>query len=296
MATTDLSGVVPYVNSPADLRDCLAALGAEAANHRLQVLVVDRQGDAAQVVGPAPSWLAILDGRGKTIPQMRQLAFTVAVAPSIAVIEDHVVVPKGWVAALLAARSHGEQVVGGAVRNLAVDRLVDWAAFLCEYSHLLPPLPAGEVGGLPGNNTAYDRSLLDRYARVLSEGAWEDRLHGAMRQDGVKLYSHPEIVVGHKMHYTVWLYTSQRYLYSRSFAGKRLAGAPLAKRVAMGLAGLALPPVLFGRVVSTVWKKGGHRGELIRSLPLIAWFTVAWAAGEVVGYWFGEGDAMLKVR
>lgn len=287
--------MVPYVNGPTDLRDCLMALDPEAARHRIEVLVVDRRGGAESVVGNRP-WVRILDGQGISIPAMRQVAFSAATAPTVAVIEDHVMVPPGWVTALLGARAAGEQVVGGAVRNLATNGWVDWAAFLCEYAHLLPPLPAGPVGGLPGNNTAYDKALLDRFSSVVALGAWEDRLHAAMVGQGVVLVSHPEIVVGHKMHYTVWLYTSQRYLYSRSFAGKRVAGAPLAKRVAMGLAGFALPPMLFARIVSTVWKKGSHRPELVRSLPLLAWFTVAWAAGEVIGYWFGEGEAMRQVR
>jgi hypothetical protein len=44
-----------------------------------------------------------------------------------------------------------------------------------------------------------------------------------------------------------------------------------------------------------VWRKGAHRAELLRSLPLLAVFAVAWAAGEVVGYWMGPGDAPGKV-
>ncbi|MFN0178737.1 MAG: glycosyltransferase family 2 protein [Gemmatimonadales bacterium] len=294
--TPELSVVIPYVNDPSDLTDCLAALATEAQHHRLQVIVVDRRGGAAAVVGPDAPWVTVVDGAGRSIPAMREQAFRLAEAPSVAVIEDHVIVPPGWVAALLAARAAGEQVVGGAVRNLATERLVDWAAFLCEYHHLLPPLPAGKVGGLPGNNTVYDRSLLERHAAVLAEGAWEDRLHAAMVREGVRLISHPEIVVGHKMHYTAGLYSSQRFLYSRSFAGKRIAGAPLAKRVVMGLAALALPPVLAARIVVTVWRKGSHRKELLRSLPLLGWFTLAWAAGELTGYWFGEGNAMRRVR
>jgi len=131
---------------------------------------------------------------------------------------------------------------------------------------------------------------------VIAEGRWEDRLHQAMRDDGVLLYSRPEIVVGHKMHYTVSLYTSQRYLYSRAYAGSRFRGASLARRMATGLAAFALPPLIFRRVVATVWRKGRFRGELVRSLPLLGWFSLAWAAGEIVGYWFGPGDAFGRVR
>jgi hypothetical protein len=293
-----LSVVVPFVNGLDDLRGCLAALDAERRRHALEVIVVERHGpETGAAVAAEFPWVRVLSAEpGTPIPRLRALAFGAARAPSVAVIEDHVLVPDGWVDQLLAARARGERVVGGSVRNAATDRLVDWAAFLCEYSRYLPPLPSGSVASLPGNNTVYDRDLLARYGAVVAEGGWEDRLHEAMRRDGVDLWARPEIVVGHKMHYTIWLYTSQRYLYSRAFAGARVAGAPFARRLAMGLAALGLPPILFWRIGSTIWRKRLHRRELARSLPLLVWFVVAWGAGEVVGYWFGSGDAFGRVR
>jgi hypothetical protein len=92
----------------------------------------------------------------------------------VAVIEDHVIVPEGWAAQLLAAQARGEEVVGGSVDNAATARLVDWAAFLCEYSQLLPPLPEGPVPGLTGNNTVYRRSLLEKHRDTTRAGRWEN--------------------------------------------------------------------------------------------------------------------------
>jgi len=91
-------------------------------------------------------------------------------------------------------------------------------------------------------------------------------------------------------------YLEQRYLYSRSFAGMRVAGAHGLRRAAMGLAAIALPPVLLSRIVRRAWSSGRHRAELVKSLPLLALFSVAWAVGEVVGYWAGPGDALQRVR
>ena len=223
------------------------------------------------------------------------MAFEQAKADSVAVIEDHVIVPEGWAAQLLTAQARGEEVVGGSVDNAATARLVDWAAFLCEYSQLLPPLPEGPVPGLTGNNTVYRRSLLEKHRDVTRAGRWENYLHDALRRDGVVLYQRPEIRVGHKKHYTVWEYFSQRFLYARSYAGVRVEGASPSRRLLYGLAAFALPPVLFLRVVRTVWRKGRHRSELLRSIPLLTLFVSSWGLGEVVGYWFGAGDALSKV-
>ena len=227
---------------------------------------------------------------------MRAMAFAAAKGASIAVIEDHVIVPTGWARALLDAQHGGAPVVGGSVENAATGRLVDWAAFLCEYSHCIPPLTAGATDWLTGNNVIYPRELLVRYRSVTDAGGWENLLHDAFRRDGVPLTCRPEIVVGHKKHYSVGEYVSQRYLYARSYAGVRFPHASPMARIGYGAASLALPPLLFARTVSRVLSKRRHRVELLRSLPLLAVFVLAWAAGEVVGYIAGPGDSLSKVR
>jgi hypothetical protein len=111
----------------------------------------------------------------------------------------------------------------------------------------------------------------------------------------VGLLCRPVIVVGHKKHYSVGEYSGQRFLYSRSFAGARVKAAPFSRRAAYGLAAMALPPVLFGRVAARVWRDGRYRRQLLASLPLLAIFVIAWAAGEVAGAWLGAGDALERV-
>jgi glycosyltransferase involved in cell wall biosynthesis len=292
-----LSVVVPSVNGIADLADCLDALAAQRGDCELEVLVVDRCGDAVRnEVRRRFPWVRLVEAeRGTTIPELRARAFADARGDFVAVIEDHVIVPAGWARQLLGAAREAEQVVGGSVENAATERVVDWAAFLCEYSHCILPLPAGEAEWLTGNNVIYPRALLARYTELLAAGRWENHLHDALRRDGVRLECRPEIRVGHKKHYTVGEYLSQRYLYARSYAGARVAGAPIARRVAYGAAALALPPVLFYRTVSRVLSKRRHRAELVRSLPLLALFVTSWAFGEAVGYWAGPGDSLAKV-
>ena len=280
-----------------DLRDCLEALDAQRADCEVEVLVVDRCGSLVRdAVRRDFPWVRLLDADpGTTIPALRARAFAAAAGDYVAVIEDHVIVPAGWARRLLDAAREAEQVVGGAVENAATDRVVDWAAFLCEYSHCILPLPAGEAEWLTGNNVVYPRALLARYSELLASGAWENQLHDALRRDGVRLECRPDIRVGHKKHYTVGEYLEQRYLYARSYAGARVAGAPMARRLAYGVGAFALPPILFYRTVSRVLAKRRHRAELVRSLPLLALFVTSWAAGEVVGYWAGPGDSLAKV-
>jgi hypothetical protein len=297
-AKPDLSVVVPSVNGWGDLEGCLRALESERSDARLEVIVPERCGDEVrrQVAQRYP-WVRVLPAaHDVTIPDLRAMAFAAAQADSVAVIEDHVLVPPGWARRLLEAQARGEEIVGGTVYNAAVDRTVDWAAFLCEYSHLLPPLPEGPAEWLTGNNTVYRRHLLERHRDVTRAGRWENHLHDVLRAAGVTLFSRPDIVAAHKKHYTVREYTTQRFLYARSYAGARVEHAPALRRAAYVIGAFALPPVLFLRVVSRVLRKRVHRAELVRSLPLLAWFVCAWAAGEVVGYAAGPADALAKVR
>lgn len=293
----DLSVVVPSVNGTGILLECLEALRADAATGpRVEIVVVDRCGADVrrEVRQRVPEAIVIPTAPGVPIPDMRALGFRHARAAAVAVIEDHVLVPPGWARQMLGALAAGSDVVGGSVVNAATEGTVDWAAFLCEYSHLLPPIPAGPVDALTGNNVVYRRPLLEKYWATVAEGRWEDHLHATMRRDGVRLTCHPEIVVRHKRHYRVREYVCQRYLYARAWAGLRGSEMSTARRAAIGLATLALPPVLLYRIVRRVLATR-YRTELLRSLPLLLLFVCVWAAGEMMGYAAGPGDALSRV-
>lgn len=294
----ELTVVVPSVNGLPILLECLEALRADAAGGvTIEMLVVDRCGaELREIVRDRfPEATLLPVDRRTTIPAMRAAAFAKAQAPAVAVIEDHVLVPLGWARQMLDALAGGHDVVGGGIRNAAVDRLVDRAAFLCEYSHLLPPLHAGEVKWLTGNNVVYRKALLERYRTVLDAGRWEDHLHAAMRRDGVRLLCRPGIVVGHKMHYRVGDYLEQRFFYARAFAGMD-RGGNMARAILEALARVALPPVLLGRIAARTLAARRQRLDFVLGLPLLALFVVAWAAGEMVGYVAGPGDALSRVR
>jgi hypothetical protein len=292
-----LTVIVPAVNTLADVFDALAALNAQRGDVELEVLVVNRLGAAASAaIRTDAPWARVLQvSEDVTIPQMRALGFREAKSAAVAVIEDHVIVPAGW-AKRMCELAQTHVVAGGAVENAATTTLLDWAAFLCEYSHCLPPLPAGEAKWLTGNNVVYQRARVAKHLALLDAGQWENTLHDALRAEGVKLWCEPGLSVGHKKHYTFGEYFSQRYLYARSYAGARVAGAGAAKKLAMGAAAFALPPLLFARTVQRILAKGAHTEKLWPSLPLIATFVLAWGAGEVVGYWFGAGGTLAKVK
>lgn len=295
----DLSVVVPSVNGLPIILECLAALRADAvaSGLRIEVIVIDRCGDVVRraVHEQFPEARVVPVDRDATIPAMRAAAFRQASAPVVAVIEDHVIVPAGWARGMVTAVAQGAAVVGGGVRNAAEGTLVDRAAFLCEYSHLLPPQPAGPVDAVTGNNVAYRRDLLDRYRTTIDAGCWEDALHAAMRRDGVLFIARPDIVVGHKMHYRIRDYLAQRFWYARAYAGLKRDAMPLPARAVRSIGSLALPPVLLARIIRRARRSDRADQTWIAALPLLGLFVCAWAVGEAVGYAVGGGDALSRV-
>lgn len=297
----ELSVVIPSVNGYDDVDGCLRALET-AQGAGLEIIVIDRLGEHVRhfIRREHPDVIVRAVPPDTTIPQMRALGIRQAQSPATAVIEDHVIVPEGWARAMLdALREEGDQIgaVGGPVDNAATQSRVDWAAFLCEYSSTLPPLPSGQANWLPGNNVIYPTEILRRHDPVLDRNAWEGALHDAIVEGGNPLVMRPEIIVGHKMHYTMGLYLSQRYLYSRSFASVRGAQMPLMKRLVAGTAAaVVLPPLMFFRTVTRVRGKSPYDAHLAASLPMLVPFCISWGLGEAAGFWFGAGNALAKVR
>ena len=297
--TPDLSVVIASVNGPEILLECLEALGRTAsAGTTLEILVVDRCGNEVRdaLASRLPEVRVLPVDPATSIPEMRAVGFEHARGSAIAVIDDHILVPPDWPLQLQRALASGASVVGGSIYNAATGTIVDWAAFFCEYSHVIAPEATHDAERLTGNNVAYVRALRESYSAIARKGLWEDEFHNALRRDGIRLMCAPEIAVGHKMHQRMQEYISQRYWYSRARTGGASEHLTLSQR-ALGLArSFVLPPVLFARIVARVLRSHRHHRELLKSLPLVAAFVCVWAAGEGVGYTAGPGHALAKIR
>ncbi|HET9052037.1 MAG TPA: glycosyl transferase, partial [Candidatus Dormibacteraeota bacterium] len=190
----------------------------------------------------------------------------------------------------------GWAAVGGGVRNASVDRVVDWAVFFCEYSQHMDPVPEGVSHFIPGMNVVYDMDALGDMAEVFREGLWENFIHDKLREAGHPVGMTPEVIVGHRKYFTIRMFLSERFHYSRSFAGMRVAGKPMAERLKWAALSGGLPPLLVLRVTRNVTRRRRHIGRYAEALPLVVLFSTAWAAGEFWGYLFGPGDSLLRVR
>lgn len=295
MSPPHLSVVVASVNGLPYLVDCLEHLESRAPE--AEVVVADWTDDATRrlVRERFPHVKLLSFDEPMTVPELRAAGIFAADAPYVAVIEDHCNVAAGWAERLVAAHEQGRPVVGGSIRNSPHRRVRDWAAFLCEYSRYMEPAPRGAVDDLPGMNVSYDRRALREIDDLLREGRWESWLHARLLERGYVLWSEPEAVLDHAKDFGFREFLSQRYHYSRSYAGMRNPELGR-RRLLYVLASPLILPLMYWRIAGSVLTRRRHLRELALATPLILLYTGVWAAGEALGYAFGGGRSLLRVR
>jgi glycosyltransferase involved in cell wall biosynthesis len=296
-----LAVVIASVNGYRYIAQCLRSLARQRDRGRAEVIVVEGSGDdtAMRVASEFP-WVRLIPcSTPKPIPELRSIGIREAKAPIVATTEDHCVFDEDWYGQML--RVHGsypEPAIGGAVENGSRDRLVDWAAYICEYGKFMLPFASETVTELPGPNVSYKRDVLENVCGDLLDErrAWENVLHGRLLSRGLQLRIEPGVVVYHAKVFGFWDFLTQRYYFGRSFAATRVATASLETRAFWVAVSLLLPPLFLWRYARYFFGKRRFVREVIKTFPLLVLFAVAWSVGEFFGYGFGDGGASLRVK
>lgn len=300
-APVDASVLIGSVNGGEWIHVLLDALSAQRGDVAFEVIVCDRcrDGTGERIARERPQVQLLRAEPTATLPELRALAFERARGRHVLVTEDHTVPPPEWLARFCAEldAAPGDVVaVGGPVDNAMCERAVDWAAFLCEYSGLLPPQSAGEVSDLPGMNVAYRRGAIAALdPALLRSGFWESTVHGRLREADYRFRFLPDVVIAHRKRFGFGHFLTQRYHYSRHFAGTRFGRAEAPKRLLFGVVSATLPVVLLARIARDVLPRPGYRAAFLRASPALACFVLSYAVGEAVGYFFGPGESLREI-
>lgn len=293
-----LSVVVASLNGAGSLADCITSFVRQPRGNEIEVVVAESSDNdmAAKICSQYANVRLFHFAERRSIPELRATGLLNARGEILAMTEDHCLADAHWVENILHAHESPSLVIGGAVENAATERLIDWAVYFCEYGRYMLPVAAGPTVDLPGPNVSYKRMALDYFRDLLAPASWEPFWHWRLVSRGITLINDPSLVVYHCKNFTLRGFLDERYYYARSFAGRRVEGAPRHKRALFILAAPLLPPLLLGRIVGRVLRKGRHRRELFLSLPYIILFTLSWSLGELIGYAWGAGDSLDKIE
>jgi len=289
--------VIASVNGLPWIARSLTALRSQTDAARCEILVLDRCGeDTRERLRRDFPEIQVVGAPGETsVPALRAMGMARARGALVAVLSDVCRPAPGWLATVARARDEGRPVVGGSVEYGAKGGGAAWAAFLCEYARFMPPLVRGPADEIPGSNALYSRAVLEQAAEALRQEAWEFFLHRRLAQQGVELYSDPDLVVSHEKEFGWLEFLSQRYHHSRSFAGVRLRESPYWRRLAYAVLTPLLPALLLVRIGRTLARKRRFP-LLLRTLPALLTYLAAWAWGEAMGAVGGVGRSLERVR
>jgi hypothetical protein len=295
-----LSIVIASVLGQQSLVDCVNSFVCQADADTIEVIVATSASDQGieaveRLAESFPCVRVLRVATRASIPELRAIGFLSARGDILAMTEDHCVADVEWVAHVIHAHESEHVAIGGAVENGATTRTIDWAVYFCEYGRYMLPIAAGSTDDLPGPNVSYKRRAFEQFQDLLSPATWDPVWHWRLRERGMSLIADPTLVVYHCKHFTFGGFVRERYHYSRSFAGRRVAGVPFRRRAAFLVGSPLLPPVVLARVTRRVWAKGRCRSEFLRALPFIAVFSLVWAVGEFIGYACGEGQSAMAI-
>jgi len=284
--------------------ELLDALRSQEKAPAYEVIIADRRQDwvSEHIRINFPEARLFFCPTKTSLPELRTLALDRSRGDFIVVTEDHCVPSKTWLISMLRAFQNAPQetvAVGGPVENGVCDTALDWATFLCEYSGFVGPICPGTApsSSVPGMNVAYRRSIIAKLDRAtLTRGFWETTVHPVLQDKGLMFYLSDEVQILHKKKFSLRLFATQRFLYSRYYAGIRFDQNQIISRLAMCGLTVALPPLLLCRMAKNIVAKKRLRPKLLQALPYLTLFALIWAWGEAVGYLLGPGDALSRIE
>jgi glycosyltransferase involved in cell wall biosynthesis len=139
-----LSVVIASVNGYRYIAQCLHSLMGQRGAERAEIIVVEAsEDDTARLIGaeyPGVTLIPVSDGR--SIPALRAIGIRKAKGDIVATTKDHCVLDQAGMigSSRPTARCLTPPSVG--CRKRQSRRLVDWAAYICEYGKFMLPFEA----------------------------------------------------------------------------------------------------------------------------------------------------------
>lgn len=227
--TARCSVIIPCRGDSAELKHCLAALAAQDAPFRFEVIVVESANDSRtdRVVGELPGARLIRSEVGLLPGAARNLGARHAAGEVLAFTDADCKPEPAWLSSVLSILDAGAKVAGGSVGNSLPLHPIAVADNLMQFPDFLAGRPEGPTDALPGCNIAIRRrdfSSLGGFREDLAAGEdFELVENAAQRWPGGVIFD-PRARITHKGRTTLrafWKH-QERFGYFRGILGSRL--------------------------------------------------------------------------
>ncbi len=288
-----LSVVVISLYSHALLRNCLESILANEHQDKIEIIVADYYADEpiSNLIAKYPNVRFVHFSEKVGIPILSAAGIAQSTGEIIALIDSSCVVDVHWITSILAAHQSPSPVIGGAVEIRGQMKLVDWAAYFCEYGQFMNPLKSGVVDVLPGNNISFKRPALQKGHEYVEPEFWKTYWCEKLKAEGIELISEPTMLIYYAKNFKLVPFLIRRFHHGRCFAGMRVMEAAFSKRAFYLVGSLTLPFIFLYRTVAVVLGKKRFFRELLLAFPFIVLAIVFWSLGETCGYLAGTGKS-----
>ena len=304
MTVPTLSVVVGLISGKKDdLERCLTALANQESppDHEVIVPYDTPCADVATLSEPFPH-VRFIEATGLDTAKaragasrehhdsLRTIGLRNATGRIVALTEDHAVASPTWCADMVRLIDENEKLaaIGGAV-ECGTDKTLTRAVYYCDFGRYQNPLKEGPAEYVSDSNVAYRKEALDRVSDTWKDDYHETMVHWALVEQGLELWLTPRSMV-HQVrgNLSVGEALRERYVWGRSFAGTRVRGVSIVKRLIFAALSFALPFLLTWRVFAGARARGRADGSFFSALPWIFVLHCIWALGEFVGYVTGD--------
>ena len=282
----DLSVVIATTEARTSIDDCLDRLRQSCAPLAAELIVVDASTDdtAARASAFGPPVSVVTLPPGTLTPMLWAEGYRRSRGRIVAFTTGHCLASPRWAEAITAALGAGAAGAGGPLVIASGTRAIDWAIYYLRYSAFTPEaMGSGRIAGeIAGDNAAYRRDVLDRYADTFRNGFWELDVHRRLRADGGWLTAAPDAWMAFGRSFPARVILAHRYAHGRQFGAERVAGGAK-RRWQILLSAPLVPLVLWARALARTARSGREPWRFALATPWFLLLASSWALGEAAG-------------
>ncbi len=194
---------------------------------------------------------------------LRTIGLRAARGRYVALTEDHATLDPTWCRELVALLDEHPELaaLGGAV-ECGSSRLLNRAVYYCDFGRYQNPLPEGPAEFVSDSSVVYRREALEAIRHEWDGNYREHTVHQALVGRGLQIWLTPRVAAWQtRGELSLGEALRERYVWGRSFAGIRVAGAPVSRRLIYAGLTPALPLVLTYRLCARLCRDRAGSGS-----------------------------------